>query len=43
MSTLRTVFLQIPAFTNILYIELDNTEIGGWTNTGKKLKKRRSN
>lgn len=29
MSTLRTVFRQIPAFTKILYIEFDNTEIGG--------------
>lgn len=29
MSTLRTVFLQMPAFTKILYIEFDNTEIGG--------------
>lgn len=29
MSTLRTVFLHMPAFTKILYTEFDNTEIGG--------------
>jgi len=29
ISTLRTVFLHIPAFTKMLYTEFDNTEIGG--------------
>jgi hypothetical protein len=29
ISTLRTVFLHIPAFTKTLYTELESTEIGG--------------
>jgi len=39
MSTRRTVFLQMPALTKMLYTELANTEMGGWIITGKKLEK----